>query len=86
MSKVAAAVKRFPERELEIHRRCARDPEFGAVCDDYADARAALRHWRAQEPGCARAEEYRQLVEELEAEILTLLDGPGDCRPRSDDI
>lgn len=86
MSKTAAVVNRFPERELEIHRLCSREPEFGAVCEDYGDALGALRHWQTQGPaGAARALEYHQFLQELEAEILAFLDRSRGCRPHPDD-
>ena len=75
MSKLAAAVDRFPGRELEIHRLSARNPNFLAACEDFADALAALGHWRSMGDGAGeRAEEYRQLVDELAAEVLAALD------------
>ena len=75
MTKLAAAVGRFPERELEIHRLCLRDPEFLTVCEDFADAHTALEHWRGMGASAAgRAEEYRALVEELAAVVLVALD------------
>ena len=75
-SNIAAVVARFPLRELEIRRRCAGDPKFGEICEDYGLALAALRHWEGAGPaGATRAEEYRRIVGELEAEILATLDG-----------
>ena len=75
MLKVVVVVNRFPERELEIHRLSARDPAFKTACEDYSDALAAFRHWQAKGPaGSERAKEYREIVGELEAEILDLLD------------
>ena len=76
MSKIAAIVHRFPERELEIHRLCIRDEEFLGACEDFADASAALHHWQSKEGAIAagRAGEYRALVEELAAVVLAALD------------
>ena len=71
--KLAAAVHRFPERELEIHRLCQKDPDFAAVCEDLTDALAALEHWRVV-GAASRVEEYRDLVDELAAEVLAALD------------
>ena len=74
-SNVAAIVTRFPLRELEIRRQYARNPTFREVCEDYDEALAALRHWEGAGPaGATRAEEYRRIVDELEAEILARLD------------
>jgi hypothetical protein len=76
-SNIAAIVTRFPLRELEIRRRCARDPTFREICEDYGEALQALRHWEAAGPaGAARANDYRQMLQELEAEILGILGGP----------
>ena len=76
-SNIAAIVNRFPLRELETRRRCARDPNFVEVCEHYGEALQALRHWEGAGPaGAARAEEYRQILEELEAEMLAILDRP----------
>ncbi len=71
---VVAVVNRFPDRELEIHRLLARDPDFGVVCEEYSDGQAALRHWQAQgAAGTARVKEYLEMIAELEVEILDLL-------------
>ena len=81
-SNIAAIVTRFPLRELEIRRRCARDPNFAEICEDYGEALQALRHWEGAGPaGATRAEEYRQMLEELEAEILAILDGRARAAP-----
>ena len=85
MSKLAAAVDRYPARELEIHRLGARDPEFLAACEDFADALAALDHWQAMgDRAAGRAEEYRALVAELAAAVLAALDTQR-CRAAPDD-
>jgi len=76
-SNIAAVVARFPLRELEIRRRCARDPRFREICEDYGEAVAALRHWEgAGSAGATRAEDYRRILNELEAQILAILAGP----------
>lgn len=45
---------------------------FGSLCEDYAAAVTALRAWEvsADPKAPARVREYRELVAELEAEIL----------------
>ena len=69
--KIAAIVGRLPEQELAIRRLCNRDPDFLGICEDYDDAEAALRHWEgAGDAYTARAEEYRQLLGEIEDEVL----------------
>ena len=77
---IAAAVARFPLRELEIRRQCARDPKFVEICEDYDEALQALRRWEAAGPaGATQVKDYRRIRDELEAEILTTLDGPRRC-------
>jgi hypothetical protein len=73
MAGVSALVSRFPQHELVIHRLWARDGEFRVVCGDYEAALAALRHWESLEPAPARAREYRELVTELEDEIMEMV-------------
>jgi hypothetical protein len=75
--KLAHLLARFPERELAVHRLFVRDARFREACEDYEDAWKALRHWEAAGSGGeAKAEDYRQVVTELEAEILSCLDRP----------
>lgn len=72
-------VNRLPQHEFAIRRLSVRDPEFRAICDDYADVQRALEHWQARDPGDpARIAEYRRMLEELEAEALAMLKGPRD--------
>ena len=69
-------MNRFPLRELEIRRRCARDPTFAEVCEDYEEVLEALRQWEGAGPaGAKQVEDYRRIRDELEAEILAILDG-----------
>ncbi|MET4020346.1 hypothetical protein [Bradyrhizobium sp. S3.2.12] len=81
MEEFRSIVARFPQREFDIRRRYAQDASFRAICADYQEATRALRHWRqaAKEgnpEGQRRAEEYNNLVIELEQEVLEHLDHP----------
>ena len=72
---INSIVERFPERELELHRRCSHDARFLSVCKDYEEAAAALRRWqRIPAEAILRAAEYARFLGELEAEILAELD------------
>ena len=76
-SHIAAVVSRFPLRELEIRRLWAHDPTFEEICEDYHEAVMALRRWEGAGPaGAMETLDYRRILEELEAEIVAILDGP----------
>ena len=79
MAAVTTLVSRYPQHELTIHRLWARDGEFREVCGDYEAALAALRHWESLEPAPGKAREYRELVSELEEEIMQMVDGKGSA-------
>jgi hypothetical protein len=85
VARLAALGQRFPTRELEVHRLYVQDEEFRAVCDDYEEALRVLRHWQFVERNVSRAEEYRQIAAELEAEILALLDAASVASAPRDD-
>jgi hypothetical protein len=81
MPKTEAIIRRFPTEELAIWRLCGRDADFLSACEDYEVAAGALQHW---ETGSAiRAEEYRQMLRDIEAEIRTCLDAGRDGRQAS---
>jgi hypothetical protein len=77
MTGMTMLVSKFPQHELTIYRLWKQDTEFRTVCGDYEDALAALRHWEGLEPAAGRAREYRELVSELEEEIMQMVDGKG---------
>jgi uncharacterized protein YdcH (DUF465 family) len=71
---IAALVRRFPDRARSIRRLHATDPEFRAICEDYDEALGALEYWQAADQSCQKkAVEYRQLVTELEDELVAAL-------------
>jgi hypothetical protein len=66
--------RRFPQHAAMIRRLQAHDAGFRSICSDYGEARRALEYWQAAGPAAPeRAAEYRQIVSELEAEILAIL-------------
>ena len=68
----ANILKRFPEKIHTLTVLMAENPEFLAVCEDYDACVEALRYWaQSNEPEAeAWTQEYRALVQELEAEII----------------
>ncbi len=74
MERLPALLERFPERELEVRRLCARDEGFRCACEDYEVAVKALRHWERDENNAIQVAEYRQLADEIAAEIVARLD------------
>lgn len=76
-SKLQAIVQWLPLRGKEIERLAEKSDTFLGICEDFADAEAALEHWTAAAPGArteARKSEYSTLVEELANEIEQMLD------------
>jgi hypothetical protein len=72
---IRTLARRFPQHASKIRRLQARDPDFRSICDDYEDAWRALKHWKAAgETAPGRVAEYRQILAELEAEALTILE------------
>ena len=74
MQSLSGLLERFPSRELDIHRLCARDAEFRSVCEDYEVALKAFQHWESVAQNAVRADEYRQLAGEIADEIAVRLD------------
>jgi hypothetical protein len=70
-------LERFPDHWQEIKGLLRTSDAFGSLCEDYTVAVTALRAWEgsADPKAPARVTEYRDLVAELEAEILERLHG-----------
>ena len=78
MPQITAVVSRFPRHELAIRRLYTRDATFREICADYDEALRALQYWQsAAGSSDPRVEQYRELVNELETEILGLLEASG---------
>jgi hypothetical protein len=72
---IETLARRFPQHASTIRRLEARDPDFRAICADYDEAQRALKHWQAAgEAAPERVAEYRQILVELEAEALAILE------------
>lgn len=68
---VRAAIRRLPKHKVVIEELVLRSESFRNLCGDLADAELALWRWEASEaPGAAaRRDEYRHLIDGLEAEL-----------------
>lgn len=74
--KLQHVLDRLPHQRRALRERMLRDPSFRAICADYGAAVEALSGWESSsEPEASlRAQEFRELVTELQAEILAALD------------
>ena len=67
-----AVIKRFPHRKAALRQLFKENDSFQTLCEDYWKCAEALRHWNqsASEEAVVRREEYAELLQDLEAEIL----------------
>jgi hypothetical protein len=72
-----AAIRYFPNSVKEIETRGNQDQEFLLLCEDLADAEAALAKWKKSTAPQRelRSFEYQALVDELVAEVAAVLAG-----------
>lgn len=68
---VLAAIRRLPQHKKVIEELALRSESFRNICGDLAEAEQALRRWGTSEVlgAAARSEEYRHLIDGLEAEL-----------------
>jgi hypothetical protein len=73
--KTQHVLDQLPQHRTVLRERMLVDRDFRSLCEDYADAFEALRHWEVSADGrrAARVEEYGRLLAELESEILAEL-------------
>jgi hypothetical protein len=72
---IETLARRFPQHTSTIRRLAACDPSFRSICEDYGAAQHALKHWEAAgQAAPERVAEYRQILTELEAEALAILE------------
>lgn len=74
-------VERFPELAAALRERFHADQSLREMCSDYAETLEALRRWEASSAPqrAARIEEYRELAEGLEIEIVAALRSQPPC-------
>ena len=67
--------KRFPDKCDVIACLMVENPEFRTICDDYHDCVQVCEYWmRSKAPEAeTRVNEYRNLIKELEKEIVDFL-------------
>ena len=73
---VSAAVRRFPQFELAIHRLMDRSESFRDMCEELAEAELALSRVDQMPPALreARRAEWQELVDRLVGEVGAVLD------------
>ena len=74
MEQIDDLCRRFPDHARQIRRLSLRDPKFRSICDDYGEASRAIEiHSHRDGSAKDRAEEFRQIAEDLREELLTYL-------------
>lgn len=73
---VQSLVKSFPGRSAAIERAYEDSGYFRSICTDFHECTQALIYWNTIESdeASANVEEYRELLGEIEREILDWLD------------
>ena len=72
---IESLARRFPQHASTIRRLQACDLSFRSIGDDYGAAQRALRHGEAAgQAAPERVAEYRQILTEVEAEALAILE------------
>ena len=68
---VSAAVRRYPQFELTIHRLMDRSESFRDICEELADAELALSKVDQAPPALreARRTEWQELIDRLVGEV-----------------
>ncbi len=69
--RLAAALKRFAGRSVQLEQEMLKNPDFRSLCEDYGEAVEALERWRqsTHPMSSQRVSEYEKLVKDLEQEI-----------------
>ena len=73
---VGCVIGRFPRREEEITECYRSDLGFRSLCEDYCECLQSFARWARDTTQTALVyqEDYRELLADLEADILTYLD------------
>ena len=70
-----SVLKRFPEHKDTVIQLFRKSDSFRTMCEDYLKCVKALYHWNQSEEDIAttRRNEYSDIIQELEEEILMKL-------------
>ncbi len=74
---ITAILRRFPSRKQAIEKLAAYDESFCLLCEDLADAEAALQKWENANSSMRdqRCAEFRELIDDLVKEVEVALSG-----------
>ncbi|RWB04242.1 MAG: hypothetical protein E5Y65_17830 [Mesorhizobium sp.] len=80
---VSAAVRRFPQFELAIHRLMGRSEGFQDICEELAEAELALLRIDKVPPALreSRRAEWQELVDRLVGEVGAVLHADAARKP-----
>ena len=73
MRQERTVIRRFPSHWRLIIHLCEQDESFRSLCADYDEVSRAAKRWSKPGGIPGRAEEYRNVALQLEAEILDKL-------------
>lgn len=73
---LGCVVGRHPHHEGVISSLYRTDPTFRSLCEDYCECLQSLARWTSEagEDAAVYQQDYRELLAELEADILRYLD------------
>lgn len=73
---LGCVVGRFPHREKEILEYFRSDSRFQSLCEDYCECLKSLARWTREtgKTAVVYQEDYRELLAELESDIVKYLD------------
>lgn len=76
---LGCVVRRFPQLKSAIADRYRSDQDFRSICEDYCECTRSLARWTREtgETAVVYQEDYRELLAELEADIIQYLERRG---------
>lgn len=76
---IQALMEAFPAHSAAIQREFSQSEYFRSICKDFHACSQAITYWDkiASGEAAVRSEEYRELLRELEREVLNWLEARG---------